>query len=54
LHSFRAGFATRLHESTRDLALVARALGHRDLRTTLRYVNIEPSTLRRAIDAMLG
>ncbi|MGD0496827.1 MAG: tyrosine-type recombinase/integrase [Bryobacteraceae bacterium] len=50
IHSFRAGFATALHRTTRDAILVSRALGHRDLRPTLRYVETDQEELPRAIE----
>lgn len=40
IHSFRAGFATTLHRGCGDVVLVSRALGHRDLRPILRYVEL--------------
>lgn len=36
VHSLRHTFATLLYHATRDLLLVSRALGHRDIRTTQR------------------
>lgn len=54
LHSFRAGFATRLHGATGDLVLVSRALGHGDLRTTLRYIQVSPTAIPAAIRAMFA
>jgi len=50
IHSFRAGFATALHGGCGDVILVSRALGHRDLRPTLRYVELHPRKLARAIE----
>ncbi len=50
IHSFRAGFATTLHEDSRDVVLVSRALGHRDLRPTLRYVELSHGALRLAME----
>jgi len=49
IHSFRAGFATALHRGCGDVILVSRALGHRDLRPTLRYVEPHTQKLPRAI-----
>ena len=54
IHSFRAGFATALHEDTSDVILVSRALGHRDLRPTLRYVDPCSRRLREAIESSFG
>ena len=53
IHSLRAGFATALHKGSGDVALVSRALGHRDLRPTLRYIEFHPRKLRRAIERSL-
>lgn len=50
IHSFRAGFATALHRGCGDVILVSRALGHRDLRPTLRYVEPHAWKLPRAIE----
>ena len=50
IHSFRAGFATALHRGCGDVILVSRALGHRDLRPTLRYVELHPRKLPLAIE----
>lgn len=49
IHSFRAGFATVLYSGTGDVALVARALGHCDLRPTLRYIDPAAGNIERAI-----
>jgi integrase len=50
IHSFRAGFATALHRGCGDVILVSRALGHSDLRPTLRYVEPHTGRLSRAIE----
>ena len=52
IHSFRAGFATLLHQATGDALLVSRALGHADIRTTGRYVAFDTDGLRQAIDGL--
>ena len=49
IHSFRVGFATALHEQTSDAMTIARILGHRDLRMTLRYTSTSVEGMRRAI-----
>jgi integrase/recombinase XerC len=54
IHSFRAGFATMLHQHSRDVVLVSRALGHKDLRSTLRYINLQATNLKRAMEATFG
>ncbi len=50
IHSFRAGYATSLYETTGDIFLVARAMGHRDVSTTMRYITTNSSVLRRAVE----
>jgi integrase len=45
IHSFRVGFATALHWQSRDVVLVSRALGHGDLRPTLRYIDLSAGEL---------
>jgi len=50
IHSFRAGFATALHRGCGDVILVSRALGHSDLRPTLRYVEPHTGRLSRAME----
>jgi integrase/recombinase XerC len=52
IHSFRAGFATTLHERTSDLLMVSRALGHRDVRPTLRYIQLSAQKVRKAVEAL--
>jgi integrase/recombinase XerC len=52
IHSFRAGFATAIHDRSGDLILVSRALGHKDIRPTLRYVHLLPDKLREAIEGL--
>jgi integrase/recombinase XerC len=50
IHSFRAGFATLLYQSSGDLLLVARALGHRNIRTTIRYIGDNVLEMRKVIE----
>lgn len=50
LHSFRAGFATRLHESSRSLLLVSRALGHRSPRTAEIYIGQDDALLKLELE----
>ena len=40
VYSFRHTFATDLYRHTKDLALVAKVLGHANLRTVQRYVHL--------------
>jgi len=46
LHAYRHAFATRLYTATRELPLVQRSLGHKDLRSTMIYIHIQPATPR--------
>jgi integrase/recombinase XerC len=50
IHSFRAGFATTLHHHSRDIILVSRALGHKDIRPTLRYIDPHASNLAQTME----
>jgi len=52
IHSFRAGYATLLHKATKDLLLVACAMGHKDLSTTERYVRFDETAVREAVEKM--
>lgn len=54
LHSFRAGFATRLHESSRSLLLVSRALGHRSPRMAERYIGQDDAMLKLELERAFG
>jgi site-specific recombinase XerC len=54
IHSFRVGFATAIHEASSDFAMVSRALGHRDFRSTLRYLAPDRNKLVQAIEATLA
>lgn len=50
IHSFRAGFANQLYEATRDIHLVARAMGHRDIRSTKLYIENNGSDIQDAVE----
>jgi integrase len=50
IHSFRVGFATALHHESRDVVLVSRALGHGDLRPTLRYIELSIGELPQLME----
>ncbi len=52
VHALRHTFATLLYRTSGDLLLVSRALGHRDIRTTQRYVHIDDPWLVRAINQL--
>ena len=54
VHSFRAGFATTLHQHSCDVVLVSRAFGHKDIRPTLRYIDLSARNLARAMEATFG
>jgi integrase len=47
LYVYRHAFATRLYNATKDLALVSRSLGHRNLETTMIYIHLHPDQPRR-------
>lgn len=47
LHIYRHAFGTRLYQATNNLALVARSLGHRDIKTTMIYIHLRPDQPRR-------
>ena len=52
VHSFRHTFGTLLYQATKNLLLVSRALGHRDVKTTLRYARLGDDILAKAINKM--
>jgi integrase/recombinase XerC len=52
VHALRHTFATLLYRTSGDLLLVSRAPGHRDIRTTQRYVHIDDPWLVRAINQL--
>jgi integrase len=54
IHSFRSGFATRLHQVSRSPLLVSRALGHRDPTTTARYIAEDQTALKEALEKAFG
>ena len=54
IHSFRAGFATRIFKATRDTKLVARALGHRRFASTAPYLAISEEAVADAVDKVFG
>jgi len=53
VHSLRHTFGTLLYRATKDLVLVSRALGHRDVKSTQRYAHIDDRELVRAINGIL-
>ncbi len=50
VHSLRHTFGTLLYRATRDLVLVSHALGHKDLKSTLRYTHQGDDALARAVN----
>ena len=48
----RHTFASQLFERTRDLGLVQKALGHKDIRTTEIYSYVEEEKLKKAIESL--
>ena len=54
IHSFRAGFATALHHGCGDVVLVSQALGHSDVRPTLRHIKLYSANLSRTIESSLA
>ncbi len=50
IHSFRSGFATLLYRATGDILLVARAMGHSDIRSTDHYVSNNMPAIREAME----
>ena len=49
VHTLRHTFATRLYETTGDLRLVQRALGHRQVTTTEIYTRVTNRAIARAV-----
>lgn len=48
-HSFRRGFATTLIEHDIDVAKVQAALGHSDIQTTMRYVQLSDKSVKETM-----
>jgi site-specific recombinase XerD len=53
-HRLRHAFAHGLLDSTKDVRLVAQALGHSDVRTTMRYTERTEQELAHAIEAKVA
>jgi len=51
-HALRHTFATHLYSRTGDILVVQRALGHRDLSTTLIYTHLVDSQLQSALERL--
>jgi integrase/recombinase XerC len=52
VHSLRHTFGTLLYRATKDLVLVSRALGHRDVTSTQRYAHLDDRRLARAVNGL--
>ncbi len=51
-HSLRKSYAQRLYEQTNDIYVVQEMLGHKDVKTTQRYLGINYVKVRAASEAM--
>ena len=49
IHDLRSVFATLMYMKTKDVVKVQRYLGHDDIRTTMKYINIEKYTNKKEI-----
>ena len=52
VHALRHSFGTLLYQATRDLLLVSRALGHRDVKSAQRYAYLDDRALARAVNGL--
>ena len=52
-HAFRAFFARRVYEKTKDLQLLQRLLGHASIKTTMRYLRKSSKGMRRRISQIV-
>jgi len=52
IHDLRHDFASKLLRKTRDLALVKKALGHVDIKSTLRYVHVLEDDVAAGMEGM--
>lgn len=48
-HKFRHAFATGLQKISGDVTIVQEALGHADIRTTMIYTHVDPTTVQEAV-----
>lgn len=51
-HSLRKSYAQRLYEQTNDIYAVQEMLGHKDVKTTQRYLGVNYTKVREASEAM--
>ena len=51
-HDLRHDFATKLYEETGDIYAVQKAMGHADVKTTMRYVHQRGAAINAAISAI--
>ena len=51
-HTLRKSYAQRLYEETNDIYSVQKMLGHKDVKTTQRYLDINYRKVREASEAM--
>ncbi len=51
-HSLRKSYAQRLYEQTNDIYAVQEMLGHKDVKTTQRYLGVNYTKIREASEAM--
>jgi integrase len=51
-YSLRDTCASRLYAKTRDIMLVRKWLGHKNLQVTMRYTDLDPFELDQARDLM--
>ncbi len=49
VYSFRHTFATRFYQETKDIASLAKVLGHADLRTVQRYIHVTEEHVKKAM-----
>jgi integrase len=47
LHIYRHAFGTKIYQLTKDLALTAQTLGHRNIEDTMIYIHLRPDQPRR-------
>ena len=51
-HSLRKSFAQRLYEATGDIFAVQEMLGHRNVSTTQKYLGVNYSSIKKAVEKM--